>query len=81
VALVRSSIARSFEATPISAPLPPNHFDVPSGGVRFEDGLLAQSPEQRNRPILGLGSYCVITIAAVRVSGIVTDDTRLVSGG
>lgn len=25
--------------------------------------------------------YCVITIAAVRVSGIVTDDTRLVSGG
>jgi len=25
--------------------------------------------------------YCVITIAAVRVSGIVTDDTRFVSGG
>ena len=25
--------------------------------------------------------YCVITIDAVRVSGIVTDETRLVSGG
>src|SRR5271156_2320400 len=29
----------------------------------------------------GRSRYCVITIDAVRVSGIVTDETRLVSGG
>jgi hypothetical protein len=35
----------------------------------------------RGEGSLGSSRYCVITIDAVRVSGIVTDETRLVNGG
>lgn len=43
--------------------------------------LLSPSPEGEASGVRGEVAYCVITIAAVRLSGIVTDETSFVSGG
>ena len=60
--------------------MPQIRFPFPLGkglGVRFFASF-ASSGYTRE---LNADPYCVITIAAVRLSGIVTDETRFVSGG
>ncbi len=49
--------------------------------VRLQRPARFRIPLRQRVEVAIRNRYCVITIDAVRVSGIVTDETRLVSGG